>query len=151
MRFKLKVRGRASRKTFGFLLTHRNISSKKKQNKSTFLTFTYHRNTYWHAHELAFGPYVSVHTHFLLFALTVKARYRWMMRHLLSYKPQLVARGLVLAKLLGWVLRNRGGTISSDCFHFIFRHIPRAVKRFTNYRVIGLLGNCSLSAFMKSC
>lgn len=125
--------------------------AQKNQNKSTFLTFTYHRNTYRHAHKLAFGPYVSVHAHFLLFALTVKARYRWMMGHLFSYKPQLVARRLVLAKILGRVLRNRGGTISSECFHFIFRHIPRAMKRFTNYRVIGLLGNRSLSAFVKSC
>lgn len=122
-----------------------------KENKSTFLTFTYHRNTYRHAHKLAFGPYVSVHTHFLLLALTVKARYRRMMGHLFSHKPQLVARGLLLAKLLGWVLRKRRGTVSSDWFHFIFRHIPRAMKRFTNYRVIGLLGNRSLSAFVKSC
>lgn len=113
----------------------------------TWLTFPYHGDPHGHAHELAFGPYMSVDAQSLFLALTVEAGDGGMMGHLLGHKPEFVAFGRVLSCQLFMASRRMGG--SPLWLDPVFGNLPGAVKRLTDDGVVGLLGQGPLAALME--
>lgn len=113
----------------------------------TWLTFPYHRDPHGHAHELAFGPYVSVDTQSLLLALTVEAGDWRVMGHLLGHKPQFVVFGRVIGHRVFVASRGVGGSpLGLDP---VLGDLPGAVERLANDGVVGLLGQSALAALME--
>lgn len=115
--------------------------------RTTWLTFPYHGDPHGHAHELAFGPYVSVDAQSLLLALTVEAGDGWVMGHLLGHKPQFVAFGRVLGHRVLVASRRMGN--SPLWLDPVFGDLPGAVKRLTDDGVVGLLGQGPLAALVE--
>lgn len=113
----------------------------------TWLTFPYHRDPHGHAHELAFGPYVSVDTQSLLLALTVEAGDWRVMGHLLGHKPQFVVFGRVIGHRVFVASRGVGGSpLGLDP---VLGDLPGAVERLADDGVVGLLGQSALAALME--
>lgn len=115
--------------------TYSDFEDKRRPNKND-LTFPDHGHPDRHAHELALGPHVRVHTHPLLLALGVEARHGGMMGHLLSHEAQQV-------RLLRVPLRGLPGGVLPP------RHLPGAVEGLADDGVVGLLGNGALAALVE--
>lgn len=115
----------------------------------TWLTFPYHGDPHGHAHELAFGPYMSVDAQSLLLALTVEAGDGWVVGHLLGHESELVALGRVLGLWVFVASRTVGrGPLWLDP---VLGDLPGAVKCLPDDGVVGLLGQGPFAALVEGC
>lgn len=108
------------------------------------LTFSDHRDSDGHPHELAFGPHVRVDAHLPLGALGIEARHWGVVGHLLGHEAHLVG-----------LLRGCGGGGGGLGALGILGglgppgDLPGAVEGLADDGVVGLLGNGPLAALVE--
>lgn len=113
------------------------------------LTFSNHRDSDGHPHELAFGPHMRVDAHLPLRALGVEARHGGVVGHLLGHEAHLVG-----------LLRGGGGGGGGGGLRAIEGlgilgglgppgNLPGAVEGLADDGVVGLLGDGALAALVE--